>query len=127
MNWQKTEMMDAVAGLARQILTDDPTNFDALVEAQLLEHYELLLTGQRRPVLTVARLLHVSGILVFLVTQTDDAARIRELVAILAEQAHVVDCTCAQMLHWRTRSASTSTACHARHRVLEGATVRLAV
>ena len=42
MDWAPTEMMQAVQQLARQVLKDDPTNWDALVEAQLLDLDDLL-------------------------------------------------------------------------------------
>lgn len=42
MDWQPTEMMTAIEELSRQILADDPTGWDALVEAQLLEVDDVL-------------------------------------------------------------------------------------
>ena len=42
MNWEPTEMMTAIGGLARQILKDDPAGWDALVESQLLEVDDVL-------------------------------------------------------------------------------------
>lgn len=42
MDWSPTEMMQAVGPLARQVLKDDPTNYEALVEAQLLDLEDIL-------------------------------------------------------------------------------------
>jgi alkylation response protein AidB-like acyl-CoA dehydrogenase len=61
MDWTPTEMQTAIKGLAAQILQDDPTNWDALVDADLLGVEDLLdqvtllievgKTGARVPVL----------------------------------------------------------------------------
>jgi len=61
--------------------------YGAGVEAQLLEHQQLLLTSKRPKVVPVAGRLHVAGIALLILAQATDAPGAWELVAVLAQQA----------------------------------------